>query len=131
LGGDTISAGGVVLYGGTAAAGVAAIAAGSATGMATAGAAAAGVVLIAPALIVGGIVNGMNKSEVNKRIESRKTLLPAVLPPSQGRYLDLFFPVTPSPQKIEIVYFESLHEYTLYIDTREILNGLHLGPANN
>lgn len=92
--------------------------------------AAAGAVILGPVLIVAGVVGGavrsMNNKEVNKHIESRQTLLPAVLPVAQGQNLDLFFPLAPSPRQIELIYVDSNGEHTLAIDTHSALDGLHL-----
>jgi len=102
-----------------------------ASGTATAGGAAiatSGVVLLAPVLIVGGIVRGANNSRVSKEIEARYTELPlAVLSDNTGS-LDLFFPLAPSPRQIEITYVGRYGEQTLIIDTSEALHGLHLVP---
>lgn len=126
-GGALATAGGAVSVASTAV-GLSALA-GSAS-MAAGGAAVAGAVIVAPALIVGGIVRGMNNNEVNEHIESRQTLLPAVLPEAQGQNLDLFFPLAPSPIQIEFAYVDSQGEHTLSIDTRAVLDGLHLVHAD-
>jgi hypothetical protein len=119
---------GTVVAGAT---GVAVGAAAASYGAATAaavGVAAAGLVLIPVAAV--GAIRGMNNKEVNEQIESRQTLLPAVLPAAQEQRLDLFFPLAPSPRQIEMAYVDSLGEYTLVIDTRTVLDGLHLARAD-
>ena len=90
-----------------------------------AGAATAGVILL-PVLAVGGVVRGLNNRKVNKRIESRQTLLPIELQEEEKKSLDIFFPLTPSPGQIEITYIDSQGDHTLIIDTRAALDGLHL-----
>lgn len=89
---------------------------------------ASGGLLLAPAFAVGGIVRGVNNSKVNKQIESRQTSLPAVQP-GEEKYLDIFFPLTPSPRQIELTYMDSRGEHKLIIDSSAALNGLHLPEA--
>jgi len=43
--------------------------------------------------------------------------------------LNLFFPLTPSPRQIDIAYCGSFGERLISLDTNEILNGLHVVPA--
>ena len=94
-----------------------------------AAAGAAGVVLLVPVLAVGGIVRGVNNSKVNKEIVSRQALLPVVLQPNEERDLHIFFPLSPSPQQLEITYIDSRGEHSLVVDTRAALRGLHLVQA--
>jgi len=103
------SAGAAVMYGSTA------LAAGALTG-----------ILLAPALAVGGIVRGVNNSKVNSQIESRQTLLPITLQKDEEKYLDIFFPLSPSPRQVQLTYADSQGEHTLVIDTHAALEGLHL-----
>ena len=86
------------------------------------------VIVWVPALAVGGVIKGMNNSEVNKHIESRQTLLPVVLQEEEEKSLDMFFPLAPSPRQVEITYADSQGDHTLIIDTRTALDGLHLWP---
>ena len=88
--------------------------------------AATGLILVAPVLAVGGVIRGVNNSNVNKPIESRQTLLPVVLQEKEDKGLDVFFPLAPSPQQVEITYADSRGEHTLVIDTHAALKGLHL-----
>lgn len=90
---------------------------------------AAGGLILAPVFAVGGIMRGMNNSRVNEQIQSRQTPLPIVVH-KQEKKLDLFFPLTPSPQRIEIDYADSGGEHTLVIDTGAALDGLHLVQAD-
>lgn len=92
--------------------------------------AAASVVLLAPVLAVGGVVRGVNNSKVNNQIEARQTMLPVRLMSEEERLLDIFFPLSPSPRTIEIVYLNSQESHTLTIDTRTALDGLHLTQAS-
>ncbi len=93
------------------------------------GASAAAIILF-PVLLADSAVRGMNNKEVDDQIESRQTLLPAVLPEAQEQSLDLFYPLAPSPRQIEITYVDSHGEHTLIIDTQIALDGLHLVPAD-
>ena len=113
---------GVVVAAGTSGIGAAAAAGGGAA------AGAAGVVLLVPVLAVGGIVRGVNNSKVNNQIESRQTILPAILDEREEKDIHIFFPLSPAPQQLEITYVDSQGEHILVVDTRDALEGLHLVP---
>ena len=85
--------------------------------------------IVAPALVIGGFIRGVNNSKVNRRIESRQTRLPAMLQAAQGKGLDIFFPLAPSPRHIELTYVDSQGRHILVIDTHTVLDGLHLEHA--
>lgn len=110
--------------GAVAAAGYGAVMTGTAAG--TAGAAAGGLLLLGPALAVGGIVRGVNNSKVNKEIELRQTTLPVEIPASEEVGLDLFFPLAPSPKRVELTYTDVAGEHALVIDTSIALDGIHI-----
>ncbi len=102
-----------------------------ASGTATAGGAAiatSGVVLLAPVLIVGGIVRASNNSRVSQEIEARHTELPLTVLSGNTSSLVLFFPLAPSPRQVEITYAGRNGAQTLIVDTSEALQGLHLVP---
>ena len=94
-----------------------------------AAAGAAAVVVLVPVLAVGGIVRGVNNSKVNNQIESRRTLLPIVLQEEEENSLHIFFPLSQSPQQLELTYVNSQGELTLIVDTHAALSGLHLVQA--
>jgi len=94
---------GVVVFAASGTVGMAALA-GSATAAAASGAAVAGMFVVGPALVLGGAMRGLNNQEVAREIEARQTLLPAVLPAGDGRNLDLFFPLAPSPEAVTFTY---------------------------
>jgi hypothetical protein len=123
-------AGGVITYASTVV-GLSVLAGSYSTAAASA---AVGGIIIGPALLVGGAVGGMiqskNNKDVDDQIDSRQTLLPAVLREEQEQRLDLFFPLAPSPRQIEITYVDSRGEYTLILDTQVALDAIHLGPAD-
>jgi len=123
LSGGVLVGAGVVAAAGTSGLGAAAMAGGSAA------AGAAAVVVLIPVLAVGGIARGMNNSKVNKQIEARQTLLPAVLQEEEEKVLHIFFPLSPSPQQLELTYLDSGGDHTLIVDTRSALEGLHLVQA--
>ncbi len=123
LSGAVLVGAGVVIAAGTSGVGAAAMAGGGAA------AGAAGVVLLVPVLAVGGIVRGVNNSKVNNQIESRQTILPIELQQDEERVLHIFFPLSPSPQQLEIRYIDSGGEHSLVVDTRAALEGLHLVQA--
>ena len=83
-----------------------------------------------PALAVGGVMRGLNNGRVNEQIETRQTLLPLEVQGDEETRLDVFFPLVPSPQHVEIVYVDPQGEHTLIIDTQAALDGLHLVQAN-
>ena len=87
---------------------------------------AAGALVLAPVLAVGGVLRGVNNSKVNSIIESRQTGLPLQLNQQETQGFDLFFPLTPSPQKIEVTYTDGTGNHLLVADTSEVLTGLHL-----
>ena len=86
-------------------------------------------VVLVPALTVGGVVRGVNNSKVNQEIESRHTPLPVLLEEDENTNLVLFFPLSPSPQRIEIGYVSRAREHLLLVDTATALEGLHLGQS--
>ncbi len=94
-----------------------------------AAAGAAAVVVLVPVLAVGGIVRGVNNSKVNGEIEIRQTLMPVELSADEEKVLHIYFPLSPSPQRVEIAYLINDEEHTLFIDTRAALDGLHLIKA--
>ena len=93
-----------------------------------AAAAATGGLILVPVFAVGGVMRGVNNGRVNSQIESRQTLLPIDLG-DEEKSLDIFFPLAPSPQLIEVTYVDSRGDHTLIIDTHAALEGLHLPQA--
>lgn len=93
------------------------------------GAGAAGAVLLAaPVIVFLGIKKGVNNRKVNSEIIRRQTVLPLALPSSDEVSAKLFFPLSPSPTHVEVIYTDTEGEYRLVIDTQEALDGLHLVP---
>ena len=114
---------GAVLMG----AGVAAAAGTSGVGTAAmAGGSAAVVASAAVALAVGGVVRGLNNNKVSGEIKRRQTPLPIALVPSEEISAHIFFPVSPSPRKVEVQYLCGERTNTLALDTKIALHGLHL-----
>jgi len=99
---------------------------GAAAGAGGAGAAAGGLLLLGPALAVGGIVRGVRNSAVNTEIEKRQTAFPLQVSAGEELALDVFFPLAPSPQRVELLYTDDTGEHSLVIDTRTALSGLHI-----
>ncbi len=117
---------GVVGYGLALGAAAPSFGAGAAAG---GGVGAAGAVLLAaPVIAFLGIKKGVNNSKVNSEIIRRQTVLPLALPSSDEVSAKLFFPLSPSPTHVEVIYTDTEGEYRLVIDTQEALNGLHLVP---
>lgn len=95
---------------------------------AAAGAVAGGIVVL-PALAASGVVRGMNHSEVEEGIKARQTLLPATLQAGEERNLRIFFPLTPSPRRVEIVYSDDSGQQIVALHTLGALQGLHLADG--
>ncbi len=93
-----------------------------------AGAAVTVAAVAAPVLLFVGMNRSANNEKVNKEIIRRQTVLPIEIPSSQELPADFFFPLTPSPTHLEIIYTDTENEYRLIVDTQEALNGLHLIP---
>lgn len=102
---------------------------GAAAGSSSLGAAAGGLILAGPVLIGMGIVRAVNNSKVGNRIESRASPLPKTLAAGEAIALDMFFPVSPSPQHVTVHYHNATGDHQLRIDTSTVLAGLHL-PAS-
>jgi len=87
---------------------------------------AVGALVLAPVLIVGGVIQSKNKDSVAREMAGRHTPLPVDISPGELQSLTVFFPLAPSPRQLEIAYRDSRTEYKIVIDTRTILQGLHL-----
>jgi hypothetical protein len=81
---------------------------------------------LAPVLVVGGVVKAGNNHEVAKEIQRRHTDLPVDIDAGNQVALDLFFPLAPSPRRVEVTYLDAQSEHTIVVDTRESLEGLHI-----
>jgi len=123
IGGGVLIGTGVAIAAGSSGLGAAAMAGGGAA------AGAAAVVVLVPVLAVGGVLRGVNNSKVNDQIDIRQTLLPFELEKEEKKNLVLFFPLSPSPQRIQISYADGQGDHTLTMDTQAALDGLHLVRA--
>lgn len=90
-----------------------------------AAAAASGLLLLGPALAVGGIVRGVRNGEVNKQIEARSTPFPFDIAPGEEVAVDIFYPLAPSPQSVDVNYTDADGANSLIVDTHVALDGLH------
>jgi len=95
-------------------------------GSSAAAGAAAGALVLAPVLVVGGVVKGVNNNKVNAEIESRQTTLPLQVESGSSQSFNMFFPLSPSPLRVRIDYYDATGEHTLVLDTSAVLDGLHL-----
>ena len=95
-------------------------------GSGAAAGAAVGALVLAPVLVVGGVVKGVNNSKVNAAIETRQTPLPLQVEAGHSQAFDLFFPIAPAPLEVHIDYTDSSGTHTIVMDTRAVLEGLHL-----
>ena len=102
----------------------AAVGGGAAFGVALA--ATGGALLLGPVLIVGAMVRGNNNNKVAQEIERRHTILPVDLISEKPLFMDIFFPLAPSPSQLEVSYLVAGAKETLVVNTAKALNGLHL-----
>lgn len=102
---------------------------GGAAGVGGAAAAASVLFLAAPALAIFGAVRAVNNSKVDNEIERRHTGMPVAVPGGQTVLLDIFFPLAPSPTRVQIDYADSQGLHQLDIDTSVAMTGLHLEQA--
>jgi hypothetical protein len=93
---------------------------------ATAGVALTGMVLM-PVLLTGGVVNVVNGHKIADEIELRATTLPLGIAAGETQTITAFYPVTPSPTRIALVYSVDGRQETLVIDTGQPLAGLNIG----
>jgi len=127
-GGHMVAAGTGAFIGGTGIvyAGVAGVLAGG-SGIATASAwAATGLYLASPVILAVGLVKAVNNEQVDKRIQARQTVTPVKLAAGEEVNLDVFFPVTPSPLMVRVVYETAAGQQTLAMLTAEPMQGLHI-----
>jgi hypothetical protein len=68
----------------------------------------------------------VNNSKVANEIEDRQTNLPLTLSADDATAMNFFFPLSPSPTRIEISYSDADGQHLLTINTAEVLDGLHL-----
>ena len=87
-----------------------------------------GLMVTGPVLGTIGVVRVARAHKMNKRIQARHTALPVTLAPGEERMLDVFFPITPAPNRVSITYRQDGVAQRLDIDTRQALAGLHLPP---
>ncbi|HAK52398.1 MAG TPA: hypothetical protein DCM54_10930 [Gammaproteobacteria bacterium] len=85
-----------------------------------------GLVLLGPFIVAGVVVRGVRHSAVNKHIEVRQTLLPHDVVVKSSAQLDVFFPITPGPVRVQITYESEAGEQIVSLETKAILQELHL-----
>jgi len=95
-------------------------------GVGVVGTVASGLVLAGPAIAIGGMVRHANNRAVDEEIKRRLTVLPISLAAGEQRALNVFFPIAPSPSRLEIRYNDQSGEHSLAVDLTEALRGLHL-----
>ena len=89
-------------------------------------AAAVGVLVAGPVIIATSLSESRKYQAVRNEMRSRNSRLPVLIEPGGDRQLNLFFPITPSPQSVEINYLNSSGQHTLILDTQSALDGLHI-----
>lgn len=124
VGGATLATAGLVTSVAGMGVGLAAVtgssAAASAAGIAVVG------VFAAPVLIAGGLIRAMNNNRIDNEIAQRSVKLPLGLDPDEEQDFHVFFPLAPSPKKLELVVVSAGSELRMAVDTSEVLHGLHL-----
>ena len=96
----------------------------------TAAAVTLGALVAAPVLVTGGIVKSVRTRKVSNEIMNRQADLPLILAPGEEQVTHLFFPLTPSPQNVEVIYRVDTETgaRVLELDTSAALDGLHIMP---
>lgn len=89
------------------------------------GALAAGAVLT-----VGGVVQSYREDRIARAMIERHTPLPYDIDPGTLQSISWFFPLAPSPSRLEVYYLDRTGEHRLVLDTREALEGLHIGDID-
>jgi hypothetical protein len=118
---------GLLLTGGIAGMAAPAMALGAiSSGSTVAAGGALALVAAAPILLVGGVVVAVNNDKVEEELARRHSTLPRYLGPGQADNLDLFFPLVPSPQRVDLYYFLDGVGYTVSVDLAGSLDGLHI-----
>lgn len=89
-----------------------------------------GVLIAAPALVAGGVVKSVNQNRVNDQIILRQAMLPLTVGPDVPLGLNLFYPLSPSPLSLEVIYLvaDDPAQQILKLDISTPLAGLHLSP---
>jgi hypothetical protein len=77
-----------------------------------------------------GVVVAAQEYQVQREIDRRNTVLPLTLAAQQDLPVTLYFPIAPSPLRVEITYSDPAGEHMLAIDTMTALAGLHLLPKD-
>jgi hypothetical protein len=95
-------------------------------------AAASALMLVGPAFAIAGIVRAVHNGQVGDELARRAPDFPLVLAAGETRALDLFVPLAPAPNRIELDYEAGEELRHLPLDLQAPLAGLHLpatGPA--
>ncbi|MDH3767620.1 MAG: hypothetical protein OES99_04115 [Gammaproteobacteria bacterium] len=85
------------------------------------------VVLAGPVVMTRGLIRGFNNSVVDFEINERQTPLPFEISGNTAKPVNVFYPISPSPTRIEIAYEDNQGSHTVFLDTQAVLDGLHLG----
>ena len=95
-----------------------------------AGAAAGAIVVGAPILAVGGIMRASRHQKVNAVIVDRAIVLPIEVALDAPVRLELFMPITPGPQVLELDYQLGTESKTLALPLDDVLGRLHLAGTD-
>lgn len=128
--GTILTAGGAIAVVGTAAAVSVAPAAalGGAATIGMAPAMVAGAILLSPVFAVAGLKRLSNESKVSQVIEERSTDFPLAISSGEEALIDLFYPLAPAPQQLEIKYETTEGNRDFILSTENALPGLHILP---
>jgi hypothetical protein len=73
------------------------------------------------------VVKGVNSGKVTNEIEARHSELPLLLQRGETSQAVFFFPLSPSPRRVELGYDFQGQQFTLVVNTADMLNELHIG----
>ena len=98
------------------------------TGVATAG---LGLLIAAPVLMVGGAQENLKEDQVAVEVVRRTTPLPTLLGSGLQKSVVRFFPLVPSPTRIELTYSTFSGQHTLVFESLPALSGLHINESSD
>jgi hypothetical protein len=83
-----------------------------------------------PVIAVKEMSKNAGDRKIDAVIKSRQTPLPQVVPAHASLEVTLFFPVTPSPQQVDLHFDDGLSVRIISIDTSDLLAGLHIAAES-
>lgn len=84
------------------------------------------VVLSGPALLLTANERQKDERALAHEIGARQTPLPTTIQPGRGHTINLFFPITPSPQSVRVRYTSDGEDGEVMLDTSGVLGALNV-----